>query len=275
MQFNRGGMQGYGGGRPGLSFGPGFNLPPMVKGLLIANISIFVLLSLLGISSSISRQFGMIPREVFAEFKLYQLVTYMFIHGGFRHVLVNMFMLWMFGSAVERAWGSRDFLSYYFVCGIGGAIASWATGPGSEIPVIGASGAVLGLLLAYGMMYPNREILIYFLFPIKMKYFIWIMVAIDLFSGLGSSGDGVAHFAHLGGMLAGWLYLKQDWRAGSMTKKFRAARARQEMARNTKREEARQVELEKIDDILDKINREGMASLTDREKKILNDATKH
>jgi len=260
----------------GLSFGPGVPLPTIVKTLLIANVGIYFLAPLLGADpSTLNHLFGLVPGEVFLSGKIWQLFTYMFLHGGFFHLAFNMFMLWMFGSTIEHAWGSREFWIYYLVCGVGAGFTQWITSPSSSIPVVGASGAIYGLILAYAKMYPNRIIFFNFFFPIPMKYFLWILVAISLFSGLASSaGDSTAHFAHLGGMLFGWIYLKQDWRLGAATRRLRGIVAREKMRQNTRRTNRQAETATSVDEILDKISREGIDSLTERERRILREASR-
>ncbi len=140
----------------------------------------------------------------------------MFLHGSLWHIAFNMLALWMFGSQLEFVWGARRFIQYYFFTGIGAGITNAILQPHSSTPIIGASGAIYGLLLAYGMFFPNRQILIYFLFPMKAKHFVILFGAIELLSSmplLGNLSDGVAHLAHLGGLLFGFLYLKRiPWR---------------------------------------------------------------
>lgn len=171
------------------------------------------------------------------SFAFYQYVTYMFMHGNFSHLFFNMFALWMFGCLLENTWGTKRFLIYYFVTGIGAGIVqelSWiielrdviyssaeminAGGDlmskkafFNEFVTIGASGSVYGILLAFGMMFPNMYVFIYFLFPIKAKWIVIIYGAIELFSGIFSHGSGIAHFAHLGGMIFGF-FLILYWR---------------------------------------------------------------
>lgn len=268
------GQGGFGFG--GIRIGPGLPLTPAVKTLLLANFAVFLLARMPGVDTlQFHALFGLVPAEVFAGGHVWQLVTYMFLHGGFWHIGINMLLLWMFGTTIAHQWGDRDFLVYYAVCGMGGALTSWLTGPSSYTVTIGASGAVLGLLLAYGLMYPDREVLLYFVIRIKMKYLIWILAAIDLLAGLTSAGTGVAHFAHLGGMAAGYLYLKQDWRLGSFGRKVRGVRARHQMAQNAKRAEKRQDQAQEIDRILEKISSQGIDSLTETERRILRDASRH
>src|SRR5690606_12189968 len=122
------------------------------------------------------------------NFYLWQLATYMFLHGGFMHILFNMFALWMFGGELERTWGTRPFVRFYLVCGIGAGITTVLATPGSVIPTIGASGAVYGILLAYGILFPDRIIYLYMILPIKAKYFVMIIGAITFLSSVGSTG---------------------------------------------------------------------------------------
>lgn len=262
----------------GLQFGPGGSVTPVVRNLLIANAILFLGPALFNFDTvSLARNFGFVPADVLGSGKLWQFFTYMFLHGSFGHIFFNMLMLWMFGTTIERAWGSQPFLWYYIVCGLGGAITTWVTGPGSTIPTIGASAAVLGLLLAYGMMFPDRQVYIYFLFPIKMKYLVWILAGLNMFAAFDGRQDGIAHFAHLGGMLFGWLYLKQDWRLGSMGRKMRAHNARQKMAANARRAEQtghdRDEQVREVNRILEKISREGMDSLSPEELRTLREAS--
>lgn len=222
-------------------------LPPMVKNLLIINILFFL-------TALVLRNFGIdlnyylaifFPSSPF--FKPWQIITYMFMHGSWSHLLFNMFALWMFGYVIENVLGSRRFLIFYFVCGIGAALCQlgvsyienydsiqWfnalsdsqksaavalfkTTGRGDVrmipmvIPTLGASGAVFGILFAFGYLFPNLPIYLYFLFPIKAKWFVAGYALIELFSGLSGRDTGVAHFAHLGGVLFAFLLLRY-WR---------------------------------------------------------------
>lgn len=198
------------------SFGPG-PLTSAIKALLIANVVMFVVVSLGGDTGRAIRDvLGLQPSAMLGGLRLWQPLTYMFLHGGLSHILFNMLSLWMFGVELERMWGSRFFVQYYLVAGVGAALTTIAV---SLLPVavfadvftaltIGASGAIYGVLLAYGMYFPNRPIYLYFVFPIPAKYFVMIMGAISFFLSLGGPGGGVAHITHLGGLLAGYLYLK-------------------------------------------------------------------
>jgi membrane associated rhomboid family serine protease len=201
------------------SFGPG-PLSTALKYLIGANVGLFVLPAVVGLwapalASRFLWTFGLKPGDVIGEFHIWQLVTYMFLHGGVIHVVFNMLALWMFGTELERIWGTRDFLKFYFVTGVGAAVLTVLV---SLLPfefgaalrdsiVIGASGAIYGLLLAYGMYFPDRPIYMYLLFPIPAKYFVMIMGAIAFYSSLGESG--VANATHLGGLLVAYVYLKR------------------------------------------------------------------
>jgi membrane associated rhomboid family serine protease len=192
------------------SFGPGA-LSPAIKILIIVNVVVF-LVSL--VVPTLVLQLGLSPRSVFGQLTVYQLVTYMFLHGDVGHILFNMLALWMFGSELESLWGTRRFVRFYFITGVGAAICSTLVAPNSTIPIIGASGAVYGILAAYGILFPDRILLLYFVIPIKAKYFVLILGALAFWSSLSATGGGVAHIAHLGGMLFGWLYLRAQGSTG-------------------------------------------------------------
>lgn len=234
-----------------------FNLlPEVIKNLLIINGLFFFA------TFAFRNTFGLDLNQILGlylpgspEFKPYQLVTHMFMHGNFGHIFFNMFALWMFGTSIENFWGGRRFLIYYLFTGFGAAalhlgINYWemlqlegvlreagydnaslamlrsgevnqslAAGISREvlqqyylkfnIPTVGASGAVFGVLLAFGMMFPNQYIFIYFLFPIKAKYFVMIYGALELINGLSNDpSSNIAHFAHLGGMIFGFILIK-------------------------------------------------------------------
>ena len=138
-------------------FGFGSMLTPMVKSLLIINVIVFLLEYITG-GTEMIYLLGLVPRFVLRRFFIWQFFTYMFLHGGFWHLFLNMFILWMFGSEIERYWGSREFLKYYFITGVGAGFLSWLTAMNSPVPTIGASGAIYGILVAYGMMFPNRPV---------------------------------------------------------------------------------------------------------------------
>lgn len=207
-------------------------LPPVVKNLLILNLLFFLAdITLAARGIELERWLGL---HYFTanNFYPFQFITYMFMHGNFSHLFFNMFALWMFGYALENYWGSKRFLVYYLITGIGAgliqsgvlALELWQTaqklrvetGPFADvlmqehinkIVTVGASGAVFGILLAFGMCFPNTLIYLYFFIPIRAKWFVLIYGLIELFAGIGGTADGVAHFAHLGGMIFGFLLI--------------------------------------------------------------------
>jgi membrane associated rhomboid family serine protease len=190
--------------------------PRGVKWLLITNIALFVIYYFATVfgRGSWFDPLVLVPSDVLFRLNVWQLVTYMFLHDphGFLHILFNMLTLWMFGNDLESDWGTRFFLKYYFLCGIGAGICVIVANAffGSLMTAtIGSSGAIYGLLLAFGMMYPDRTVMFSFLFPIKAKYFVMIMGAITFMSTMGAAGSGVSHVAHLGGMLFGYVLLRR------------------------------------------------------------------
>lgn len=237
-----------------------------VKILIISNVAVFVLIQL-SPGFAWFTLFGLVPRQVFGQFKIWQLLTYMFLHAGLFHLLVNMLMLWFFAPAIESAWGRKQFLYYYFFTGIGAGLCSFLTAFHSPIPVVGASGAIFGILVAYALMYPETTILFFFIFPMKIKHAVLLLVGINLLGALSGPNAGVAYFAHLGGGLFGYLYLKSEWIRRRITSFDLGARQRQ------KRQVKKQLELDgleqKIDAILDKISKYGIQSLTGEERKTL------
>ncbi len=146
-------------------------MTPMVKYLVIACAGAFLLQSL-GDNRAMIQIFGLTPAAVLSKLFVWQIVTYLFLHGGFGHLFWNMFPLWMFGSELERYWGGKEFLRFFLITGIGAGLLSIAVQPFSPVPTIGASGAVYGVLMAYGLMFPERMVYLYFLFPVKVKYFV-------------------------------------------------------------------------------------------------------
>jgi membrane associated rhomboid family serine protease len=193
------------------SIGPGA-ITPAVKILIIANVVLFVLNMIVG--DVMTLRLGLSPQAVIDQYAVWQVFTYMFLHStsGIGHILINMLALWMFGTELERTWGTRFFTKYYLICGVGAALTSLILSLFmSDVyysVTVGASGAIYGLLLGYGMYFPHRPIYLYFIFPIPARIFVMIVGAIAFFSALSGPGGGVAHTAHLGGLVVGYLYLK-------------------------------------------------------------------
>lgn len=280
-------------------------MTPGVKALLIANVAIFIVQSLMhdvgdGIGP-ITRLFGFIPSEAFFHGQVWRFVTYMFLHGGITHILFNMIGLWMFGTQIESHWGRGPFLLYYLVCGLGGAFTYGIFkifGIEAAIPMVGASGAIYGILLAYGMMFPEAVILVAMILPMKAKYAVALFGLIELLSSISGTSNGVAHVAHLGGMGAGFIFLKMtipSLRAGTgLGNPWRRWRGKRRL--KVVRPETRaggpvggngpvggrgsagdrpasgpqaSFDRAQVDAILDKISREGLQSLTAQEQEIL------
>ena len=200
--------------RPSMQFSM---FPPVIKNLLILNGLAF--LATITLREPLEHWFALWPGvpegspDDLGTFWLWQLVTYSFLHGDFTHLLFNMFALWLFGVQLENTWGSRRFTVFYFVCVVGAALIQLivASTGGDIYPTVGASGGVFGILLAFGMMFPNQPIYIYFLFPIKAKWFVILYGLLELWAAVTGTQAGVANFAHLGGMLFGFLLI-QYWR---------------------------------------------------------------
>ena len=236
-----------------------------IKVLVSVNFGIFVLQTLSNAEGLFFPLFGLVPRMVWSELMIWQPFTYLFFHGGIWHVLINMFVLWMFGSELERLWGKSHFLKFYFVTGVGSGLLTMLFSLQSITPIVGASGAVYGVLLAYGLTYPNRQIYLYGIIPIKS---IWFVIGIGMIAFMSSFNNisQVSHITHLSGMLIGYLMLKRpvEWRSlwFSIRKRTLEYRVVQEEKKATHRQKIEQ----DIDIILDKINREGFDSLSQKEQ---------
>lgn len=304
------------------------DIPTITKNLLIINILLFVAYYVFGrLGIDLNDVLGL-HFFLSSDFHLYQLVTYMFMHAGFTHILFNMFALWMFGRIVESVWGPKRFLTYYMVCGIGAGLIqmiaqfiSFYTIASSQIPdfgfgdimtvahnseavlsswtTVGASGAIYGILLAFGMLFPEERIFIFPLpVPIKAKWFVIIYAALELFLGLGMPGDSVAHFAHLGGMLFGFLLIRY-WRnnqnrfgGGMYGNAYGNGRSifgkmkdyweqhtnnrggNQQRETDWEYNARKKRNQEEVDHILDKIRKSGYDSLSEEEKQKLFDNSK-
>ncbi len=188
-------------------------MPPVTQALLLINVAVFFLTDLAGpgAGASLVSLFALFPLG--EGFLPWQVVTYAFLHGGVNHLIFNMLGLWMFGSELERLWGPRRFIQFYFASVVAAALAQLAVTSftGSNYPTIGASGGLFGLLLAFGMIFPRRTILLFFVIPVPARILVLMYGALELFQGVYGTQAGVAHFAHLGGMLGGFLTM-QYWR---------------------------------------------------------------
>ena len=264
-----------------------------VKWLLIANIAAFIISALfeLALGIHINALLGL-PYVGSPGFLPFQIITHMFMHGDLWHIFFNMFALWMFGRIMEQTWGWKKFLIYYFVCGLGAAIIQeigQAIGLISPYDyIIGASGAVMGIMLAFGMIYPNEKLFIIPIpFPLKAKYLIIGYAIYEIILGFLQL-DKVAHFAHLGGMLFGFLLIlywrweskkgssrasHTKWRTTSTHPNMTVSYNKNERSRDYEYNAQKKEQNDEIDRILDKIRRDGYASLSEEEKRKLFEAS--
>ncbi len=284
------------------SFFGGFTFfPPVIKALLISNVALYFIASLFGMFKLQGEPLEYFINYIFALYPLghgfgvWQLVTYMFMHANFMHLLFNMLALWMFGMELENTWGSRKFALYYLICGLGAAFTQLVVSPmfGAAGPTVGASGAIYGVLIAYGILFPDRPIFVYFLLPIKARYFVILYILIELFSGVTGTQDGVAHFAHLGGAAVGFIMLLLDRRGIEWKRLFPRkgptyvppqyhytsprVNTREDISDATYEDLHKnddEPSQQRLDEILDKINQSGYQSLTDEEKRFLFEASK-
>jgi membrane associated rhomboid family serine protease len=235
-----------------------------IKILVSVNFGIFLLQTIASTEGLFFPLFGLVPKLVWSEFMLWQPFTYLFFHGGIWHVLINMFVLWMFGSELERLWGKNHFLKFYFVTGIGAGLITMLFGLNSMTPIVGASGAVYGVLLAYGLTYPNRTIYLYGIIPIKS---LWFVIGIGIIAFMSSFDDisQISHLTHLSGMVIGYLMLKRPIRFNDLWFTIRKRTLEYKIKHEEKKVTQHQAIEREIDRILDKINREGFDSLTEEE----------
>ena len=315
------------------------NIPVVTKNLLIINILVFIATYVVrGMNIDLNDILGL-HFFLASDFRIWQFFTYMFMHGGFTHILMNMFMLWMFGMVVENVWGPRKFLFYYIVCGVGAGLCQELAQYGTYLVeglanfesvkigttvlpmdvylnmmnTVGASGAIYGVLLAFGMLFPEeRMFIIPIPIPIKAKWIVMGSIVVELFSAIGTSNDGVAHLAHLGGMLFGFILIrywkkhpysgygdfgmnrghqffdrmKNTWEQRGGRDSRNATNGNSESWSNTSQSNnannrsdwdynaQKKQQQEEVDRILDKIRKSGYDSLTKDEKQKLFDSSK-
>jgi membrane associated rhomboid family serine protease len=249
-------------------------LSPFIKWMLIANAAIFIIQNLPVVVpglADITPYLGLTPALFWAGFPkfIYQVFTYMFLHAGFWHIFFNMLALWMFGTEIEQTWGTRSFARFYFICGLAGALGTLLVFPHQPIPTIGASGAIWGILVAYWLMFPDRNLYLYFLLPIKVRWAIPGLLILSIFT----SGENVAHMAHIGGAVCGLLYLKVDWKWRRLGQKVKDLRRRRLEAKLEKRRAEASDIMKQVDAILDKISAVGIENLSREERKFLDEAS--
>ena len=247
-----------------------------IKVLITVNFLIYVLQTISGpnVASDLWRLFGLVPKQVWSDLMLWQPFTYLFFHDSNPwHVLMNMFVLWMFGTELERLWGREGFVKYYFITGVGSGIITGCISPNSLIPLIGASGSVFGIILAYGITFPNRTIYLWGIVPIRSIVFVIFIGVLSLFSTINSTSN-VSHVTHLAGMIIGYIFLKRKWRLGSIVFYIRKKIIEYQIFREEKKVFYNKKLENNIDILLDKINKSGFDSLSPDEEKELYENSK-
>lgn len=250
-----------------------------IKILISINFVIYVLQSLAGKEDIFFRLFGLVPNVFISELMLWQPFTYMFFHApyyssiGISHILLNMLGLWVFGRELEQAWGKSKFLKYYFLTGIGSGLITYLFQINSDNPVIGASGAVYGILLAYGISFPNRMLYIWGLIPIRSIWLVVIMGSIAFFGLLGRA-DGISHVTHISGMFIGYILLKKKWQLADIIFAMRKKTVEFQVQRKEDRALKKKSINRDIDIILEKIKEVGFSGLSNEEQSKLYEASK-
>ena len=250
-----------------------------IKILVSINFAIYVLQSISGKEDVFFRLFGLVPSTFVSDLMLWQPFTYMFLHApfyssvGISHILLNMLGLWVFGRELEQAWGKTHFLKYYFITGVGSGLITYLFQMGSDNPVIGASGAVYGVLLAYGVSYPNRMLYIWGIIPVKSMWLVIIMGSIAFFGVLGNA-DGISHVTHISGMVIGYFLLKKRWRWKDVLFAIRKKTIEFQVQRHEEKDIKVNMLQKDIDIILEKIQKIGFSGLSDEEKIRLYEASK-
>ena len=251
-----------------------------IKILISINFVIYVLQSLAGKEDIFFRLFGLVPNVFISELMLWQPFTYMFFHApyyssvGISHILLNMLGLWVFGRELEQAWGKSKFLKYYFLTGIGSGLITYLFQINSDNPVIGASGAVYGILLAYGISFPNRMLYIWGLIPVRSIWLVVIMGSVAFFGLLGRA-DGISHVTHISGMFIGYILLKKKWQLADIIFAMRKKTVEFQVQRKEDRALKKKYINRDIDIILEKIKEVGFSGLSNEEQSKLYEASKN
>lgn len=242
------------------------DLPPVTRAMVIASFCGWVLEMAFG--GPLNAYLGLVPLKVIGSGWLWQPFSYMFIHAGFWHFFFNAFMLWFLGAALEPALGSRKYLLFFIFCGAASGLFTALVSPHSAVPVVGASGAIYGLLFAFAALYPDQVVYMYFFFPMSARQFVIFLAGMALVLSFTAPHSGVSNFTHLSGLIAGWLW----FRAPGWLERFRGRGVRDEEGEAAAaRQRERSEEEEEVDAILSKISRQGQESLTARERDILDE----
>jgi|TARA_B110000914_G_scaffold80805_1_gene71074 membrane associated rhomboid family serine protease len=251
-----------------------------IKILISINFVIYMLQSLAGKEDVFFRLFGLVPNAFISELMLWQPFTYMFFHApyyssvGISHILLNMLGLWVFGRELEQAWGKNKFLKYYFLTGVGSGLITYLFQINSDNPVIGASGAVYGILLAYGISFPNRMLYIWGLIPVRSIWLVVIMGSIAFFGLLGRA-DGISHVTHISGMFIGYVLLKKKWRLADIIFAIRKKTVEFQVQSKEDRVLKKKIINKDVDMILEKIKDVGFSGLSNEEQSKLYEVSKN
>ena len=240
--------------------------PDGVKFILLANVIIFLFIELFGLQYLTFSLFGLVPKLTLTSYQIWQPLTYLFLHSGFFHILINMLVLWMFGRELEYRWGKRNFLIYYFITGIGSGLVTMIFNPLSLTPVVGASGAIYGILTGYTLLYPSRQVYIYGIFPVQIKYMMIFLGITAFIASIANNNSTISHLTHLSGMIIGFLYLKKNLIKNYIPKI--------KIHDNDLKSSTKNNSMDEIDIILEKLKQNGWEGLTEIEKNRLFSASK-
>ncbi len=243
-----------------------------VKALVLTHTAVFFAQWVL--PGTLEAYFGLIPVKALLGFQVWRLATYLFLHGGFFHYLINMFILWMFGKELENVWGAKEFVKYYFLCGVGAGLFNMVFTPLSTIAVIGASGAIYGILAGFAMLYPEVTIYLYGIIPMRSKHFVIFLGVLEFFTGLRGASGAISAFAHLGGLVTGYAYLKSyEFRSfcenliHKFISLFIVRKNRFDVVEDSS--DPDETLVKEVDRILQKVLAQGADSLTDQERQTM------
>ena len=250
-----------------------FQTPDGIKMLIVLNIFIFILVELSGFRLELIKFFGLSPYLAWHSFYIWQPLTYVFLHDGLFHIFVNMIVLWMFGRELELELGKIKFIKYYLYTGIGSGIVTVIFTYNSIVPIVGASGAVYGILMAYALFYPNRTIYLYGLIPFQVKYLVMLIGTTALIASIAEINTSISHLTHLSGMLVGFILLRKNFIYHKINSYLSQIKIIDKKETDTQNKNNK-IDSD-IDTILDKLKKEGWDGLTQSEKMLLFNVSKH
>ena len=249
------------------------NLRGAVKWLLFINLAAFLLQKISG--GTLENLFSLAPIKVWGSLEIWRLFTYLFLHGSFFHFFFNMFVLWMFGKEIENAWGTREFIKYYLICGIGAGFFNLILQPFSTLPIIGSSGAIYGILIAFGLLFPETVIYLYAIIPMRAKHFLILLGTIEFLASFQGDSSTISRIAHLGGMVTGTIYLKSYTFRSFFSRFGHKILDSLFIRKPTPKIQKKSAPItddalrEQVDKILEKILTHGAESLTEKERELM------